>query len=206
MRRLYFLLICALFSSAALAQQKTQTLFSNENDYGGFGGPIIVFSNINGTMVGDVGGGGAWSINSFFIGGYGLGNDGAQVDVDDQTYDIHFRHGGFWLGYGFQQHKVVHIYSSFRIGWGSTKLKQNEEKFYDDNLLALSPEIGIEMNFTNWFKLGITGGYRVVSGIDSLPVLTNDDFTGTYAALTFRFGGFGDYHSYEKDSFDSEFD
>lgn len=186
-------MLCAV---SLAGQDRTETIFSNSSEYGGFGGPIVEFSNINGTTVGDVGGGGGLVIDHFFFGGYGLGNDAAQVDVDENTYDIHFRHGGFWLGYSFAQHKAIHAYGSFRIGWGEASLKQNDVKSFENNLLAIAPELGIEMNITNWFKLGLTGGYRAVSGIDTLPELTNDDFTGMYGALTFRFGGFGDYESY----------
>ena len=98
------------------------------------------------------------------------------------------------------QHKLVHLYSSFKVGWGSVDLRIDDEKKFNDNLLALTPEIGVEFNVTNWFKLGVTGGFRYVSGIEELPVLTDDDFTGMTGALTFRFGGFGDYKSYNQRS------
>lgn len=203
MKQLYFLVIFFSFCNTLSAQEKTQTIFSDETSYGGFAAPIIEFSNINGITVGDVGGGGGFIVNSFFLGGYGLGNEGSQAEIENETYDIRFRHGGFWMGYAFKQNKVVHLYSSFRIGWGETELKQNDEKFYEDNLLALAPELGVELNITNWCKLVASGGYRAVSGINKLPELTNDDFSGVYGALTFRFGGFADYHSY-KDKWDED--
>lgn len=206
MKRLYFLLFFGLFTLSISAQEKTQTLFSDENSYGGFGGPIVEFSSINGTTVADVGGGGGFLVNSFFVGGYGLGNDAAQVSIEDQTYDINFGHGGFWFGYAIKQSKLAHLYTSFRVGWGQTELTQNDDKFYEDRLLALSPELGIEVNVTNWFKVAGSVGYRSISGLDNLPVLTNDDFSGIYSAITFRFGGFGDYHSYEDDDSDINID
>lgn len=206
MKRLYFLLFFGLFTLSISAQEKTQTLFSDENSYGGFGGPIVEFSSINGTTVADVGGGGGFLVNSFFVGGYGLGNDAAQVSIEDQTYDINFGHGGFWFGYAIKQSKLAHLYTSFRVGWGQTELTQNDDKFYEDRLLALSPELGIEVNVTNWFKVAGSVGYRSISGLDNLPVLTNDDFSGIYSAITFRFGGFGDYHSYEDGDSDINID
>lgn len=207
MNQIYLFICCLGLCFSLNAQDRTQTLFSEENSYGGFGGPIIEFSKINGTTVGDVGGGGGFVVNGFFLGGYGLGNDGAQVVVENETLDIHFKHGGFWLGYAFKQNKLVHPYTSFRIGWGETELKQNDEKFYEDNLLALAPEIGLELNITNWFKIVAAAGYRSISGIDNLPVLTNEEFSGMYGALTFRFGGFGDYHSYnDRDDSNIEID
>ncbi len=182
-------------------------MFSDETSYGGFGGPFIEFSSINGSLVADVGGGGAFSVNDFFFGGYGMGNDASSVEFEGQEYDIDFGHGGLWFGYALKSNKLVHVYSSFKVGWGSAKLKVNEDKRFDDNLLSLIPEAGLEVNLTNWFKLGFTAGYRYISGIDDLPVLTNDDFTGMTGALTFRFGGFGDYESYNerKDNKNIEF-
>lgn len=156
----------------------------------------MVFSNINGTVVGDVGGGGAFSVNNFFIGGYGLGNSGAQVTIEEQIYDIDFGHGGFWLGYALKEHRLIHLYTSFRVGWGGVDLTQNDQKFFNDNIFALSPELGVELNVTNWFKVAFTGGYRAIAGINQLPELDNGSFSSPYGALTFRFGGFGDYHSY----------
>lgn len=191
------LLFALTLTLSTFAFSQTETIFSNEASYGGFGGPILEFSSINGSLIGDVGGGGAFSVNDFFFGGYGMGNDASSVEFENQKYDIDFDHGGLWFGYAYKGNKMVHLYSSFKVGWGSAKLKVNDEKRFDDNLLALSPDIGIELNITNWFKFGITGGYRFVSGITDLPVLTDDDFSGITNALTFRFGGFGDYESYE---------
>jgi len=196
MKKFFVLLITIASISSLFAQQKTKTLFSDENSYGGFGGPIVEFSKINGTVVGDVGGGGAFTVNNLFVGGYGLGNSGAQITLDEQLYDIHFKHGGFWFGYALKEHHLIHLYSSLRVGWGKTELKRNDEKFYSDNLFALSPELGLELNVTNWFKVAFSGGYRSISGINDLPQLSNKDFTGMYGMITFRFGGFGDYNDY----------
>jgi len=56
----------------------------------------------------------------------------------------------------------------------------------------LTPEAGVEVNVTNFFKLGLTGGYRWVNGINQLPGLENNDFSSPVGTITFRFGGFGD--------------
>jgi len=179
-----------MVAMSTITYGQTETLISNDIDYGGFGGPIMEFSQINGTTVADVGGGGGLVINNFFVGGYGLGNDAASVTFEDELYDIDFGHGGFWFGLSTPQHKLIHAYASFRVGWGEVELKKNGDREYEDNLLALAPELGVEVNITDWFRLGFTGGYRSVSGVDNLPVLDNSDFTGMYGALTFRYNLF----------------
>lgn len=199
--KFHLIIFCTLVLSTFTFGQ-TETLFGKADSFGGFGGPMIEFSNINGTLVGDVGGGGALIINDFFFGGYGFGNDAASVEFEGQNYDIDFGQGGLWFGYVYKQNKLVHLYSSFKVGWGSADLKIDGDKKFGDNLLALSPELGVEFNITDWFKLGITGGYRMVSGLEDLPVLTSDDFTGATGGITFRFGGFGDYQNYNNRTVD----
>jgi hypothetical protein len=54
----YLLLFCA-FAISTFTIAQTETLFGKADSFGGFGGPMIKFSSINGTVVGDVGGGGA---------------------------------------------------------------------------------------------------------------------------------------------------
>lgn len=212
MKKCLLQIILGLSLSVASYGQ-TQTLFSGNQSYGGFGGPLLEISKVNGQTVADVGGGGALIINDFFVGGYGLGTEDATVfDLEEEEdYDIDFGHGGFWFGYALNQHKLVHLYTSFRIGWGGVELLQNDDKKYSDNVFVMAPELGVEINVTDWFKLGLSGGYRYVDGINSLPVLSNEDFTGMYGAITFRFGGFGDYGNYSSsnrndDDDDDDFD
>ncbi|MCB0644395.1 MAG: hypothetical protein KDC44_22275, partial [Phaeodactylibacter sp.] len=114
-----------------------ETLFKNAEVIGGFGGPIVEFSQINGEVGTDVGGGGALILNSFFIGGYGMGTTFPNINVDNKNYTIDFGHGGFWLGYAYKSPKLVHLYGSARLGWGGIQLEEDpsqDEKFaeYDD--------------------------------------------------------------------------
>ena len=171
---------------------------------------MIEVSTVNGETVADVGGGGALILDNFFFGGYGLGTDAASINVGGENLDIDFGHGGLWFGFVSQPYRIMHLYSSFKLGWGSADLRDNDgDKLFSDNVLVLNPEVGVELNITNWFKLGITGGYRFVDGVNSLPAeLNNDSFSSPFGALTFRFGGFGYYDSYDRDDkdFDLDFD
>ena len=191
----------------SFSQDREETLFGNINRIGGFGGPLLEISSINGETVADIGGGGALILNDFFIGGYGLGTDAPNFTFESELYDIEFGHGGFWLGFATPQHKIIHMYSSFKLGWGETNLVDSQgDKQYSDNVLVLTPEVGFELNITHWFKFGITGGYRFVDGVNSLPGGLNDDsFSSPFGALTFRFGGFGNYDHYRDDG-DIDFD
>lgn len=190
MRNLFVLAL--LFAGMTAVQaQRHQTLFSDLDVVGAFGGPIVELSTIRGESITDVGGGGALILEDFFLGGYGLGNDQANVQIGSDLYDIKFRHGGLWFGYVPKSYKVAHLYSSARVGWGRTELRLDGRREYSDRIFVLTPEIGVEFNVFDFFKLAVTGGYRWVNGIDRLPAeVKNEDFNSPFAMFSFRFGGF----------------
>ncbi len=189
MRSLLFSAV--LFVTFSLQAQRHQTLFGDLDVVGAFGAPIVEISTINNQSLSDVGGGGALILEDFFLGGYGLGNDFANVDVAGEFYDIRFRHRGFWLGYVPKSYKVAHLYGSARIGWGKTDLRQDKQTFFSDRVFVMTPELGVEFNVFEFFKLAVSGGYRWVNGVDQLPnALDNKSFSSPVGTFTFRFGGF----------------
>ncbi|MEQ8705975.1 MAG: hypothetical protein RIC19_18745 [Phaeodactylibacter sp.] len=198
-------LFSLMFTASTLLQAQHEALFDDLSSFGAFGGPILEFSSVNGQLTADVGGGGALILDEFFIGGYGMGTDYPEVsfeaNVDGEVIpvdaDIDFGHGGLWFGYVKDIEQKVHLYSSLKVGWGRAELKHDELDLPSDRLFVLTPEIGIELNMTNFFRIGLTGGYRAVSGISRLPALENKDFSSPTVALTFRFGGFGSYWDWD---------
>lgn len=186
-----FILVVLLFASFQVSAQH-ETLFDDIRSIGGFGGPIIEIGSINGEIGADVGGGGALILDNIFIGGYGLGSDYPEINIDDQFYNIKYKHGGFWFGYTAKTHKVAHLYSSVKIGWGKAKLRQEKETMYSDRMFVMIPQVGVELNLTDFFKIALSGGYRWVNGINQLPTLDSSDFSSAVGMITFRFGGFDD--------------
>ncbi len=187
-----------LFALALLAgitaHAQQETLFDDLDVVGAFGGPIVEIGNIVGETTGMVGGGGALILNNAFIGGYGIGTNSPDYAVGGDNYNIRFRHGGFWLGYTYKSHKLIHLYTSARIGWGKVRLRDDDDTVYSDRVFALTPEVGVELNLTRWFRLGLTGGYRWVSGVNNIPGAESADFSSPVGILTFSFGGFGDWN------------
>lgn len=189
MKRL--LLVILTFGTLQLYAQQ-ETLFDEFDIVGAFGGPILEIGSLNGEVGADVGGGGALIINNFFLGGYGMGTDYPELEINNLDYNLRFKHGGFWLGYTLREYKLAHLYSSVKIGWGKAQLRRNGNTDFTDRHFTMTPELGFELNLTDWFKLSFTGGYRWVNGISLLPGLDNSDFSSPVGILTFRFGGFAD--------------
>jgi hypothetical protein len=201
----YPILISFCLMAVTLLPAQHEALFDDVSSLGAFGGPILEFSSINGQLVADVGGGGALILDEFFIGGYGMGTDYPEVSFETEIdgeltqidADIDFGHGGLWFGYVRDIEQKMHLYSSLKVGWGRADLEHDIADLPSDRLFVLTPEIGIELNMTKFFRIGLTGGYRIVNGVSRLPGLDNQDFSSPTVGITFRFGGFGSYWDWD---------
>lgn len=188
MQKIFFSFVFTTLLFAAQAQQKT--LFDNLDVHGGFGGPILEIG-LGDDISTAVGGGGGILIGDFFIGGYGMGNtDDNLFNVDGNTERLDLGHGGLWMGYYTPSDNMIHFYGSARLGWGDIEAATNDSPNYlEDDVFVLTPEAGIELNVTSWFRIAGTVGYRFVTATENNTFYSGSDFSGTFAGLTFRFGG-----------------
>lgn len=191
---LFFLLTISLPMS--LAAQEAETLFGKGSRVGGFGGPIFELSEINNQSGTSFGGGGGVVVDDFFLGGFGVGSNFANIDLPDGRYNINFGYGGLWLGYTPIGRRVVHPYVSTRIAWGGIALSETRNEDWDfgdwDNVFVFVPAAGVEVNLFSWFRVGATLGYRMVNDVDMKEFgLTDNDFSGLTGNFVLRFGGFG---------------
>ncbi|MCB0561818.1 MAG: hypothetical protein H6573_20265 [Lewinellaceae bacterium] len=193
MKRIVLALVLGCLAMAASAQH--ETIFNNARVVGGFGAPIVEMG-LGNEMTTAVGGGGAIVIDNFFIGGYGVGSVDFNALIEDENIQqIDLGHGGFWLGYTLAPYKIIHLYTSARIGWGGVGIDVSNNSNFPrdvDNVFVLTPELGVELNVAKWFRIAGTVGYRYVDGVnENLGFYKQDDFNGALANLTFRFGWFG---------------
>lgn len=182
----------------------------------GFGGPIVEFSSVDDATGVFVGGGGAVIINqTFFFGGYGMGltTDKPQYSITinrENAEPLSFTnlrpqigHGGFWLGYIHQSHKIVHWALSTKIGWGGITYSQGSNDYQidelgSDGIFVVSPQAEIEINLFTWFKLNLGVGYRYVGGIDAKyntpeglqPIMASGALKSPTGSITLMFGNF----------------
>jgi hypothetical protein len=189
--------ICFLLSATAVSAQKDETMFSDLDRIGGWGAPIIEYTNLNKDVNVVSGGGGALVLNDFYLGGYGMGTATFNADIGDNEETLKFKHGGFWIGYTPLQHRVVHPYTSVKLGWGKAnyKLTDFNDKELDSersSVFVTTPEVGLEVNVFSFFRIAATASYRWVNGFDTTGGFKNDDLSSFGATLTLRFGGFGD--------------
>lgn len=203
MKNLLFCTFALLLSWQLSAQD--QTVFNRVNRIGFFVSPLVEFGSLVDPAETSLGGGAAIVLGNSFLGAYGLaGIDYEQVLLDEEIEQIDLAHGGLWFGYVPLQGAVLHPYASVRAGFGAVNIEiANWEDYLDDpnfpfiedndltdNVFVVSPEVGLELNLTRWFRIAGAAGYRWVDGVNS-GGLSNEDFTGWTGSLAIRIGWFG---------------
>ncbi|MEL6389517.1 MAG: hypothetical protein AAFQ02_05100 [Bacteroidota bacterium] len=112
-----------------------------------------------------------------------IGWSGYKSDITNQGQEIDIDGNDVLLGYAFQSKRVVHpiLYTQF----GSSRLEV--EDLGSDRVFVVQPSLGLEVNVTRFFRLGVDGGYRFFSGND-LPGFSDADFSGPTLGLRLKFG------------------
>lgn len=192
---LSILSICICFN---LFGQEQTLVGGGEITHGGFGGPVVKFTQIKNESAVLVGGRGGWIINHTFIiggGGYGLAT---QIKTDDIFYNeafLNFGYGGLELEYIIQSDNVVHFSVYTLIGAGGITYNNNYMEdwsswdFGNDEFFVFEPAVNVEVNITSFFRINAGANYRYISGVN-YDNLNNSDLAGFAGVLTFKFGSF----------------
>ncbi|NJB85490.1 hypothetical protein GGR26_001235 [Lewinella marina] len=168
--------------------RREKTLLGDLDLSGAWGGPTYNYS-----ATGD-----DWSLVRGGFGGLEFGNnvflgyggwkaresfttDEAPLIGSRPEYD--FRHGGFIIGVTPGADNVIHPRFTAIVGPGRIDVA-NEGR---DRMLVGQLMGGAELNLFQWFRLGIEGGYRFASGVDS-QVVTAKDVSGAVVQIEARFG------------------
>lgn len=183
-----------------------QTLISGPIQNGGYGGPVVKFSQVADKFAIFVGGYGGWLINHSFMiggGGYGLANEirGSQAAQlyygTGDNLRLQFGYGGFMMEYIGEHDNLVHYSVSTLIGAGGVNYD------YVDNLYSpfhnnfdeasacfvFEPSAGAELNVTRFFRINAGASYRLVRG-SNLVGISDSDLSNFSFNLAFKFGKF----------------
>ncbi|MDX1684502.1 MAG: hypothetical protein R3275_04650 [Saprospiraceae bacterium] len=138
----------------------TSNINEDNDDYGVFHGGFV-FAEFN---------------KSFTFGwqGYGLNDQGLEMDFN-----------GIHIGYAHESFRVLH--PTFTMFAGRGEFETQDELELEDNVFALQPSLGLEMNIVKWFRLGLDVGYRFVFDSD-LVGYSDTDVSEPYVGLRLKFG------------------
>ena len=193
----YVLFLLFIITTLPVFAQE-QTLIGDGNiENGGFGGPAVKVTSINGETAVLVGGRGGWIINHTFVlggAGYGLVTNVNAKKTDSVHQFIQMGYGGLDLEYIASSNDLVHLSVELLIGGGSIGFKSENEDLFDnhrttESFFVLEPSAHANLNVTHFFRIAGGVSYRYVNGLKS-SLSTNADLSGLSAVLTLEFGKF----------------
>jgi hypothetical protein len=77
----------------------------------------------------------------------------------------------------------------FGAGNAGVKDRLSGTELGSDNFLVTEPEAGVSLNLLPWLRVGISGGYRLVWGIEDLPSVSDSDLRALTGTISLRVGG-----------------
>ena len=92
--------------------------------------------------------------------------------LEEGNVSFKLRHRGLKLAYAPAAGKVVHPYFSVMAGSGKIDITGDS----DDRIFGITPTGGLEINVTEWFRLGAEAGYRYLTDVD-VRNLGSEDFS-----------------------------
>ncbi|NOQ27666.1 MAG: outer membrane beta-barrel protein [Bacteroidales bacterium] len=217
MKKIFTLLLLALFVQFSYAQEETQeemknnrddinTIFSKENlkVTGGYISPEIKVGNVNEDVSLFVGGRLGMILNDHFtlgIAGYGLANNSNFKDLDPLSLNpdlrINMGYGGLLMEYTFFSNKKIHFSIPVVVGAAGIYIYEDDNNYFYNNYddiensaaFVVEPGVNIEFNLFKFLKLDLGASYRIVTQT-SLVYLEDEDLSDLSINATFKFGFF----------------
>lgn len=191
----YFIIASFMVLTLPLLAQE-ETLINGGFHSGGYGGPVWKMGWINGHLGLFSGGRGGWIINHTFViggGGYSqvLDVETDQVSVNEKPLYLNMSYGGFEMEYIHKSDKLIHWTIDMMVGSGHVKLKEHNpnEAIETDNFFMVEPSFNVDVNVSQWFRIGLGLSYRFALGVD-LPGMGSLDISGPSGLVIFKFGSF----------------
>ncbi|WP_157232196.1 hypothetical protein [Hyalangium minutum] len=178
-----------------------ETLISGDVSSGGFGGPVFMYSRVQGRDALFFGGRGGWLANHHFVlgaGGFALVSRIAPpAGAPDVGEDLRteFAYGGLWLEYILLPDKLVHASIGTLLGGGAAsysrirRMERQDREVESDVVFTVEPVISVELNLTRFLRLSAGAGYRHVASVE-LTGLRQEDLSGFTGSVMLKFGRF----------------
>jgi hypothetical protein len=120
------------------------------------------------------------------LGGFGSSDDHWK-NGSGGTQEMTFGYGGLTVHYGLLTGSPFQVSVGALAAGGEISLRSAGGSWQDDGVFVFEPQIEGHLNFTRWMRAGLTFGYRLVAGVDSVG---KSDFAGPIAGANLQFGWF----------------
>lgn len=166
----------------------------------GYGSPILSVTRLAGATGLLVGArGGAVLLRRFVLGaaGFSLVNNvtmPASAQLGPGSHNIQYGSGGFWFAYILSPEWVVHPTFGLLLGGGSVGYQVTEQAagapptYTNSAFFQAQPEVEVDVNVTQFMRIGVGAYYRFVVGVKLEDKLTNADVGGPGGLLAIKFG------------------
>ena len=170
------------------------TLFDVSGDHaiGGFGGIGVMYTRFAGSGAAQICGEGGVVIDHALTLGGDLCALARTVNAEqygpaphDSNDRLGFAYAGLLVRYHFFARRPINLGVGALIGGGKVGIGTWEEKREnywsfsptrgrEEVVFVVEPQIGAFANLTRWFRVGVTAGYRIVLGVDTLGLSASD--------------------------------
>lgn len=106
-----------------------------------------------------------------------------RVTIENVESPFRLDYSNFLLNFTPRSWRAVHPLIGFQLGGGKLKFDNGES----ERIFVVQPSVGIEVNVFQWFRAGVEGGYRHVSGVDT-PGLETADVSSPFIQINAKFG------------------
>lgn len=179
------------------ASSAQETLLQGDIRHGGFGAPVVKFTEVDNRFGVLVGGRGGWIINGSFViggGGYGLANQNNFEHITNTLGDrgrLEMGYGGLELAYVHRPDELVHFSVVVLIGAGGLVWNPQGQfgRQEDDAFFIAEPAVDVVLNVTTFFRAGLGLSYRFVRDVQLFD-LRDGDISGLAGVVTLKFGSF----------------
>jgi hypothetical protein len=128
----------------------------------------------------------------FAIGGFGLGMPGVvELEGAGLRQELRFGYGGLMLDFRPPDEGKILVGGRLLLGAGNAQVRAQPigNQLGSDNFIVLEPQAIAELPRHSLVRLTITGGYRLVYGVQDLPGIERNDLRDWTVSLSVAIGG-----------------
>lgn len=185
----FILMICCLATTNIFAQ-KDETLFNKTGIRisGGWGGGSYNITRIGDENILFRGGYGGVELNKSIFLGWGGYESRDNINLENiEAASLNMNYNGFIAGYSPNAYKAFH--PQFMVMVGGGEINGDGLTGGKDKITVIQPSAGFEINVFRWFRVGVNGGYRVVTNTDTnVNRISDSDLSAPFGEIKLKFG------------------